>query len=110
MGENAKPLFVVGHRVEKKIGDLKDIIGCDVTKLGNVIKAIDVQDMFRALQQNSKARTLYSILQELDKPIQSNANPVSFFFPLLFVARTQGEKRRKMVGERLGTAFAGLWP
>lgn len=71
-------IIVVGHRVEKKISDLKDIIGFDVTKLRNVIKAIDVQDMFRALQQNPKTRTLHSLLQELDKPIQSNANPVSF--------------------------------
>lgn len=94
-GKKCDTVIVVGHRVEKKISDLKDIIGYDVTKLGNVIKAIDVQDMFRALQQNPKTRTLYSILQELDKPIQSNANPVSFF---LLVARTQGKKRRKNTG------------
>lgn len=88
-------IIVVGHRVEKKISDLKDIIGFDVTKLGNVIKAIDIQDMFRALQQNPKTRTLHSLFQELDKPIQTNANPVSFF---LLASRTKGEKRRKNNG------------
>lgn len=78
-GKRRSIIIVVGHRVEKKISDLKDIIGFDVTKLGNVIKAIDVQDMFRALQQNPKARTLHSLFQELDKPIQTNPNPVGFF-------------------------------
>lgn len=94
-GKKCDNIIVVGHRVEKKISDLKDIIGFDVTKLGNIIKDIDVQDMFRALQQNPKTRTLHSILQELDKPIQTNANPVSFF--LLF-ARTQEKKGRKNTG------------
>lgn len=117
-GKECGTIIVVGHRVEKKISDLKDIIGFDVTKLGNVIKAIDVQDMFRALQQNPKTRTLRSLFQELDKPIQTNANPVSIF---LLVARTKEKKRRKHTrcyalvrsgGGRLGTALAGLrpWP
>lgn len=83
-GKKCNIIIVVGHRVEKKIADLKDIIGFDVTKLGNVIKAIDVQDMFRALQQNPKTRTLYSLFQELNKPIRTIPNPVSFF---LLVAR-----------------------
>lgn len=75
-------IIVVGHRVEKKISELRDIIGFDVTKLGNVIikKAIDVFDMFRALQQNPRTRTLHSLFQELDKPLQTKANPVSFHF------------------------------
>lgn len=72
-------VIVVGHRVEKKIGDLRDIIGFDVTKLSNVTRAIDVLDMFRALQQNPKMRTLQSLLLELDKPIQTKPNPVSSF-------------------------------
>lgn len=73
-------IIVVGHRVEKKISDLKDIIGFNVTKLGNVIKTIDVQDMFRALQQNPKTRTLHSLFQELDEPIRASPTPVSVFF------------------------------
>lgn len=79
-GEKCDIIIVVGNRVEKKISDLKGIIGFDVTKLGNVIKAISVQDMFRALQQNPKTRTLHSLFQELDKPIRTNPNPVSFSF------------------------------
>lgn len=75
-------IIVVGHRIEKKISELRDIIGFDVTKLGNVItkKGLDVMDMFRALQQNPKTRTLCSLFHELDKPIQTKANPVSFSF------------------------------
>ena len=82
-GEGEKcSIIVVGHRVEKKIRELREIIGFDVTKLGNVIikKAIDVLDMFRALQQNPRTRTLHSLFQELDKPLQTKANPVSFPF------------------------------
>lgn len=90
-GKKSDIIIVVGHRVEKKISDLKDIIGFDVTKLGNVIKAIDVQDMFRALQQNPKTRTLHSLFQDLDKPIQTSLNPVSVFF--LLVARTIKKNR-----------------
>lgn len=115
-GKKRNIIVVVGHRVEKKIADLKDIIGFDVTKLSNVIKAIDVQDMFRALQQNPKKRTLYSLFQELDKPIHTTPNPVSFF---LLVARRNEKKKSKdrgcyvlvhSGGRRLDTALGGRGP
>lgn len=88
-GKKSDMIIVVGHRLEEKTSDLKDIIGFDVTKLGNVIGAIDLQDMFRALQQNPKTRTLHSLFQELHKPIQMSSNPVSviFFFPFSLAGR-----------------------
>lgn len=93
-GEGEKcNIIVVGNRVERKISELRDIIGFDVTKLGNVItkKAIDVLDMFRALQQNPKTFTLHSLFQELDKPLQMKANPVSF--PFWWFGKKKEKKR-----------------
>lgn len=106
-------IIVVGYRVEKKISELRDIIGFDITKLGNVItkKAIDVLDMFRALQQDPKTHTLHSLFQELDKPLQAKANPVSFPFWWF------GEKKKKDViprsqrhRESLGTCVRRIPP
>lgn len=99
-------IIVIGHRVEKKISDLRDIIGFDVTKLGNVItqKAIDVLDMFRALQQNPKTRTLHSLLQELDKQIQTKANPVSFPFGVV-ERKKRTERHYLLFAETLRESF-----
>lgn len=101
-GEGEKcNIIVVGYRVEKKISELRDIIGFDVTKLGNVItkKAIDVLDMFRALQQDPKTHTLHSLFQELDKPLQTKANPVSF--PFWWFGGGGGERRYSTCVRRL---------
>lgn len=68
LNEAAKKIILVGHELKTKIGHLRDIIGFDVTKLRNVLETIDTVDMFRALQQRPKKRTLHSISMELDIP------------------------------------------
>lgn len=116
-GEGEKcNIILVGNRVEKKISELRDIIGFDLTKLGNVItkKAIDVLDMFRALQQNPKSFTLHSLFQELDKPLQMKANPVSF--PFWWFGKKKRKKRetlfpvRRDIGKAWLPASGGFRP